>query len=185
MHFLPKYLGDAVVVTDPEPIHKGSIEITALRKLVYRLAPADREYDHVAEAASAVVERFQSLEEESEQLRDRLDKLGDIGERKTSKEEKIAAIVTFAARKKGEKPAITVKPKTIKGLIDFSRRYAYDLVDDMHDEYEWAHDPTQVDQYGMLEKDTSQKGILIDFDGVHGDPVPVNKFTTGTAEQGR
>lgn len=37
--------------------------------------------------------------------------------------------------------------------------------------------PTQVDQYGSLEKDTPQKGVLIDFDGVHGNPVSVNKFT--------
>lgn len=79
---------------------------------------------------------------------------------------------------------MTVLPKVIKGITDVSRRYAYDLVDDMIDKLAWAHDPADVDRYGAVERGTPQKGVLIDFEGVHGEACPVNKFTTRSPGQG-
>jgi len=129
-------------------------------------------------------ERVADLEAENERLRDRLDRLGDIGEDKTSKEQKIAAIVTYAdnVREGEDKAAVTVLPKIITGVADVSRRYAYDLVDDMIREFPWAHDPTAVETH--LEQNSRQKGVLIDFEGVHGEAVAVNKFTTRSSGQG-
>jgi len=129
-------------------------------------------------------ERVAALEAENEQLRDRLDRLGDIGEEKTSKEQKIAAIVTYAdnVRDGEDKAAVTVLPKIITGVADVSRRYAYDLVDDMIREFPWAHDPDNV--VAHPEQNTRQKGVLIDFEGVHGEAVAVNKFTTRCGAEG-
>jgi len=129
-------------------------------------------------------ERVATLEAENDHLRDRLDRLGDIGEEKTSKEQKIAAIVTYADNvREGEgKAAVTVLPKIITGVADVSRRYAYDLVDDMIREFPWAHDPTAVGTHP--EQETRQKGVLIDFEGVHGEAVAVNKFTTRSTGRG-
>jgi len=62
------------------------------------------------------------------------------------------------------------------GVADVSRRYAYDLVDNMIREFPWAHAPDDVAAH--VEQDTRQKGVLIDFEGVHGEAVAVNKFTT-------
>lgn len=150
----------------------------------------------------------ETLSEENEHLRDeidglradlerhetQLDALGDIGAEKTSKEQKIAAIVAYAANaRQPEQPAVTVLPKTITGVADVSRRYAYDLVDAMidgdgedgavgPDGYDWAHDPADVPRH--LEQDAPQKGVLIDFEGVHGEAVAVNKFITRSRAQG-
>lgn len=171
--------------------------LVAFRKFVTELADAEEEVGtdrHIEmgpiettfralDEIDALRERVAALEAENEQLRERLDRLGDIGEEKTSKEQKIASIVTYAdnVRKGEEKAAVTVLPKTITGVADVSRRYAYDLVDDMVREYAWAHDPTDVETH--LEQGGRQKGVLIDFEGVHGEPVPVNKFTTETTGQ--
>jgi len=137
-----------------------------------------RGLDHI----DSLEERISQLEVENDKLRSQLDKLGDIGEQKTNKEQKIASIVTYAdnSRREGQE-AVTVLPKTIKGLVDVSRRYSYDLVDDMVEDYDWAHDPTEIERYGSVEKAMSDKGVIVDFEGAHGEPVPVNKFTTQTA----
>lgn len=165
----------------------------AFRRFVNNIAGTGEDPDvEVFEATAraldkmdALQERIEELEEENEQLRTRLDKLGDIGEEKTDKDQKIAAIVTFADNQRGgEQDALAVKPSTIKGLVDVSRRYSYDLVDDMIDEYDWAHDPSEIQRYGSVERDASDKSVIIDFAGVHGDPVPVNKFTTGPSATG-
>lgn len=159
---------------------EGSLEIAMLRKLAYGLADdVDAETGSLAEAVTSAIDRVDELEQENEELRTRLDKLGDIGAEKTSKEQKIAAIVTYADNQRGDdQDAVTVLPKVIKGLVDVRRRYAYDLVDDMVQSYDWAHDSRNLSRYGAVEQDTPRKGVVIDFEGVHGEPVPVNKFTT-------
>jgi len=131
---------------------------------------------------SELEDRVDGLEAENGELRTRLDKLGDIGQQKTSKEQKVAAIVTYADNQRSAgQSAVTVLPRVIKGLVGVSRRYAYDLVDDMVEEYEWAYDPQKVNVHPGHD---GAKGVLIDFDGIHGEPVSVNKFTTAAARVG-
>jgi len=163
-----KFATELADINDAERAAVGDIE-TAFRAL--------DELDELRERVAA-------LEAENEQLRDRLDRLGDIGEQKTSKEQKIAAIVTYAdnVRDGEDKAAVTVLPKIITGVADVSRRYAYDLVDDMIREFPWAHDPDNV--VAHPEQNTRQKGVLIDFEGVHGEAVAVNKFTTRCGAEG-
>ncbi|GAA0515697.1 hypothetical protein SAMN04488066_11569 [Halorubrum aquaticum] len=136
--------------------------------------------------------RVEEVEKENTRLRERLDAFGDIGVEKTSKQSKIASIVQYADNLRNEdQGAIKILPKNVCGVANVSRRYAYDLIDDMihgdgengtvgPDGFAWAHDPTKIDQYGSLEKKESQKGILIDFEGIHGEPLSVNKFNTGS-----
>lgn len=172
---------------------EDQLESAALRQLVWGLADGDAEdYDTIVRGVHSALEtvesmgdRLEQLEAANERLRTRLDKLGDIGEQKTSKEEKIATIVTYAHNQRREgQDAVTVLPKVINGLVDVSRRYAYDLVDGMIREYDWAHDPANLDRYGSIQKKSPRKGVCIDFAGVHGEAVSVNKFTTTSAEMG-
>lgn len=175
-----------------EYVREGSLEMAALRQLVFGLAPEEsHEYDTIIEGVHDAIHRINNLEAENDQLRDeiadlreQLDRLGDIGEEKTSKEQKIAAVVTYAdnVRQRENKDAVTVLPKTITGVADVSRRYAYDLVDDMAAEYDWAHDPREISTH--VEQDSRRKGVLIDFEGVHGEAVAVNKFTIRSTGQG-
>jgi len=165
----------------------------AVRRLVHNIAGTAEDGDvQVFEATARALdqldklqERVDDLEAKNEELRTRLDKLGDIGEEKTDKEQKIAAIVTFADNQRSDgRDAVAVKPSTIKGLVDVSERYSYTLVDDMIDDYDWAHDPTEIQRYGAVERDTSDKSVVIDFEGVHGEAVPLNKFINESAEKG-
>lgn len=136
----------------------------------------------------ALRERVADLEVENDRLREQLDALGDIGEQKTSKEQKIAAIVTYANQKRDQdNDVMRVMPGEIKGVVNVSRRYAYDLVDDMADEFDWARirEPrTEASAKDGGGRRRIKKALEIDFEGVHGDPVPVNKFTTKIAAQG-
>lgn len=158
-------------------------ELAALKKLAFGLA--DDDTDELFAAVEQALDRVETLETRLEELDQVGDMLADVAETTSTKEEKVGKIVTYAENtRRDEQPGVTVLPKSIKGVTEVSRRYAYDLVDDMIDEYAWAHDPAAVDRYGAVERDAPQKGVLIDFEGVHGAPCPVNKFTTRSAVEG-
>lgn len=158
-------------------------DLAALRRLAFALADDDTE--DLFAAVDETITRIETVEQRLDELDQVSDMLADVTDEKTSKDEKIAAVVTYADNtRRDDQPGVTVLPKAVKGVTEVSRRYAYDLVDDMIEQYAWAHDPGDVDRYGAVERDTPQKGVLIDFEGVHGDPVPVNKFTTRSAESG-
>lgn len=175
----------------------------AVRTLVTQLAGTPPTTDagliektfRALDALEELLVRIEELEKENAELRERLDTLGDIGAEKTSKQAKIASIVLYADSLRDEgQSAVKVLPKNVCGVANVSRRYAYDLIDDMihgdgengtvgPDGFSWAHDPAEIDQYGSLEKKKTQKGILIDFEGNHGDPLSVNKFNTGSTNE--
>lgn len=149
-----------------------------------------------AEAWAAAMEtieeqarRIDELERRVTEHGQKLNRLGDIGEEKTTKEQKIVAILTFAENiRNPNETKVVVKPKDIKGAVGCSRRYAYDLVDDMHDTYDWAVDNTKRDDrttgLSGAESDSPPCGVLIDFDEVaHSEDGVVNKFTTRTADE--
>ena len=177
--------------------------LIGVQKFMNTVAGTDQDVDvdiveatyRALDTVDSIQNRITELEAENEELRNRLDALGDIGQSKTSKEAKIAAVVTYANNlKEPTKGAVTVSPKVIKGVANVSERYAYDLVDDMidgdgeegtvgPDGYDWAHDPKKIDQYGSLVKKEQDKGVLIDIEGVHGEPVSMNKFINGSDDE--
>lgn len=149
----------------------------------------------IIEAASRTVDKIGELEQEVNEIRrlvmensEQLDAFGDIGSEKTSKEQKIAAVVAFANNQKSvDENRVTVLPKEIKGAAGVSRRYSYNLVDDMVngdgeegavgvDGYSWALDP--ADQPRRPDQDKPQKGVIVDFEQLHEDHGSVNKFIT-------
>jgi hypothetical protein len=150
-----------------------------------------------AEAWVAALETIQSQQEQIEALQrqvtdnsQQLDRLGNIGEEPTTKEQKIVAVLQYAENiRNPNESKVVVKPKDIKGATGVSRRYAYDLVDEMHDSYEWATDNTRREArttgLSGAESDSPPCGVLIDFDEVaHATDGVVNKFTTrNTAEE--
>lgn len=99
---------------------------------------------------------------------------------------KVAEIVRFAANARSEgQPAIKLTAKDIKGATGCSRRYAYDLMDDLPTEYDWFLTPQEMKQYGSLEIDNSgERRLGVDFEGVHSSGVPLNKFTTRNGREG-
>lgn len=120
-----------------------------------------------------LVERVDTLEAENERLRDRLDD-------SSSKGQKVAQIVEFATNIRDGQAVVKLSATNIKGATGCSRRYAYDLIDDLPDEYDWALSKAEMRQYGdiQLKNNSDAKTLGIDFEGVHSAGVPVNKFTT-------
>jgi hypothetical protein len=150
--------------------------------------PDDRIMGNV-EAAARTVDHIRELERELAEMRriidghaEQLERFDDIGAEKSSKEAKIAQIVQFADNQRStDQDAVTVLPKSIKGVVGVSRRYAYDLVDDLVVEFDWALDPQE--QPRRVDQDTPQRGVIIDFERLHEDHGSVNKFTTRITEQ--
>jgi hypothetical protein len=170
----------------------------ALRKLLYQLADLDEEEQDdcgLIEAALRVADRIDSLEDEMDELREQVesqgqvvDMLGDIEQTKTTKEQKVATIVRFADQKRDDdNDVMRVVPQEIRGLLDVSRRYSYDLVDDIAQANEWARirdGYTQASAKNGGGRRRVKKALELDFAGVHGEAVPVNKFTTDIAVEG-
>jgi regulator of replication initiation timing len=125
-----------------------------------------------------IVDRVDELEAENNRLRTRI-------EDSDGKDAKVAAIVEYAANKRGSKPAVKLDWREIRGASGCSRRYAYDLMDDLPDEYAWFLTPAEMTQYGSIEIDNEDERRLgIDFEGVHSTACPVNKFTTPSEGEG-
>lgn len=174
----------------------------AFRKFVNHVAGTNEDADvQVIEATfraldevDALRARVDELEAQNAALEHRLEKLGDIGQQKTSKEQKIAAIVTYAdnARRPGQS-GVTVSPQNIQGAAGVGERYAYKLIDQIvhgdgengtigPDGYDWAHDPAVIPR--PVDQDLPEKSVLIDFEGVHGQAVSLNEFNNATAVPG-
>lgn len=142
------------------------------------------------------VDDIEDMPDAAEELRaavdghgDRLDAVEDdvsgIDDTITSgqggKASKVRQIVQLAANRRTDEPVIILDVSDIKDATGVSRRYAYDLAEDLPTEHDWMHERGDLDQYGELEidKDKQKTAIGIDFDGLHGPKCPVNKFTTG------
>lgn len=169
-----------------------SVEGAAIRQLVHTIAedpPEDAEFIDVVHEA---LDDYEELREDHRRLQDRLaeietqlDAIQDLGREKTTKEEKITAIVRYAqntADGDGTTGRVALTVKTLRGLTGISRRYAYDYIDDLPHEFEWLHNRNTIDQYGSLEiaRDGPDRALIVDLEVLHNDEQAVNKFTTRT-----
>jgi hypothetical protein len=148
---------------------------------------ADPTEMNAIEKASAAVDRINDLadrvddlEDENQRLRSRLESSSSRG-----KDAKVADIVQFADNARGKDPAIKLTAKDIQGATGCSTRYAYDLMDDLPEEYDWFLTPQEMTQYGSLEVDnTDERRLGVDFEGVHSSGCPLNKFNNGSSKEG-
>jgi cell division septum initiation protein DivIVA len=125
--------------------------------------------------------RVEQLEQRVAELEAEVDALRSVESEASSKEEKIAAIVATAENlaDPGQR-TVTVLVKDVRAATGVSRRYAYDLVDDMVEQYEWASAPPEA----AYNEDSRQKGVRVDLEAVHAADGAVNKFTTGVGGEG-
>lgn len=125
-------------------------------------------------------DRIDTLEAENERLRARLD-----GRSTHDKDGKVAAIVEAALNQANGDPAIKLDYSHIQAATGCSKRYAYDLMDRLPEEYDWFLTPQEMDQYGSIEIDNyDARRLGVDIEGVHSSGVPVNKFTTAGGSNG-
>jgi hypothetical protein len=135
-----------------------------------------------------IITRLNDIESRLVEIEAQLDAIQDLGREKTTKEEKIAALVQFAMNQATDprEDRVTLEVSDIKGVTGVSRRYAYDLLDDLDEDYEWASDRKNIEQYGdlQIDKDAQNAAIVIDLEALHSNEEAVNKFTTRTSEGG-
>lgn len=114
-----------------------------------------------------------------ETLEERVAALGDVGTEPSTKEEKYAAVLAFAANKHSTNGKVAVSPTEIKGCTGVSRRYAYDLMDAMGTDVTGVkvREPEHVTT--GADATSKQKALLVNCERVHADAGAVNQFTTG------
>jgi len=168
------------------------LEIAAMRKLLSGLAgmsgeDADPTQMNAVEKAQAALDRVNGLADRVDELEDENKRLRSrVGSSaKSGKDQKVADIVAFADNARGNDAAVKLTAKDIKGATGCSTRYAYDLMDDLPEEYDWMLSPQDMLQYGSIEIDNyDDRRLGIDFEGVHSSGCPLNKFNNGNGGEG-
>jgi len=135
-------------------------------------------------------DRIDTLEEAVATLEDRVETLERL-HRHDGTDAKVHAIVEYAANQAGsQQRGIVVTPKEIRGATGCSRRYAYDLVDELPEKYPFLISRDDARQYGELEMDhdAQSKGLVVvldeDCEVVHSQGPSVNRFTTRYGREG-
>lgn len=129
-------------------------------------------------AGRAVRAELDALAERVATLEDRVAALGDVGVESSSKTEKHAAVLAFAAIEDTNTTKIVVTPAEVRGCTSVSRRYAYELIEAMDGEVGGlrVREATQVQTGSGVEQ--KQKVLLVDYERVHASRGDVTQFTT-------
>lgn len=155
-------------------------EMAALRKLAYWGVDDDDEDVPLPVAVSETIARLDELEshvEKQQQVIHRFEEIQtDVGNKTTT----IAKIVSYADRVR-EGSVVTVRPKEMKGAADISKRYAYDLVDEIDDTYDWAWDPRSEQR--AADEHSRNKALRIDFELLHQDRAALNQFNNALEQE--
>lgn len=158
-----------------------------------RLSDLSTRLDALSNWIETTVDRVAELEDENAELRQRLEtveaRLDVVESGDTGKEGKLRKIVTGAENVRiSDQTAIVMDAAKIVTVTGVSRRYAYDLIEDLPDEYHWilSRKEARQQQYGSIEidADAQTKAIVVDFERLHTDPEAVNKFTTAPTGEG-
>jgi hypothetical protein len=164
-----------------------------LGSLRNRLNDIEARFDAFSNWLENTDDRVSELEDENAELRNRLSSLEariDVVEGgSNSKGGKIRQIVAGAENNRtGDQPAVVMDAAKIVTATGVSRRYAYDLIDDLPEKHHWilTRSEARESQFGSVEIDDGKqtKALVIDFEALHSDPESVNKFTTAQAGEG-
>lgn len=121
----------------------------------------------MVETAMKIGERFEDMQERLTACERQLAAIQDLGREKSTKAEKMAAIIQFAKNKATdpENDRVLLRPKDIQGAAGVKERYSYTLVDDLPTEHECFLNKADVSQYGELEIDKSsqRKALIVDL----------------------
>lgn len=162
-----------------------------------RVDDLEQRFDARANWLEKNSDRIAELEDENDELRDRVESLEelvsnlrDIGSGQTSKEAKIAALVTYADRVRADdQDRVPITPRTMAGVAGIQKRYAYDLIDELaeSDTFPWAFDARDVDAT-LPGQENRVRALLIDFRFQHApvqeDAEPLNKFNNAEGAGG-
>lgn len=162
-------------------------DLPLLKATLRAMADADIEaIDELPTAGRSFRRQLEELETTLASLDRRLALLGDIEADKSTKEQKIAAVLAFADNKRDvEQSTIAITAHEVKGCVGVSRRYTYDLMEAMADDLDGVSVREAKQVTTSTGGERKKKAILIDCEQVHEGTEYVNSFTTGdgTIEQ--
>lgn len=144
-------------------------------------AIVDADIDEIGELPDAGRSFHRTVVTQTERLatvEEQVAAFGDVDATKTTKAQKLAAICAFAQNKhNSQSSTVAVTAAEIRGCVDVSRRYAYELIDDAAAELAGARvrNATSGESNGASKK----KALLVDCERVHVEAGGVNQFTTG------
>jgi hypothetical protein len=148
-------------------------------------AAIDADIDDIGElpdAGRTFNQQVATAEERLDAVERQLAALGDIGTAKTTKEQKLAAILTFAANKRGQQSStVTVTADEVQGCAGVSRRYAYDLIDEAAEVCVGVRIREATDIQTSTGVEHKKKALLVDGEVAHTNGDGVNQFTTEKA----
>ena len=186
-----------------ERMRQTQTDVAFLKKALVTLTDADLGDELGVRGLSDAAERTRAeiddLETAVASHGETLEMIADVGEDKTSEEEKLGAIVAYANQARGNSSKVLITPKEIAGATGCSKRYGYDLVDEIgglredgtggcydEGEYPWAAVRKAQTVPAANGGERKEKGLKIDFDRVQQDPDALNWFNNGTeGEEGR
>jgi len=132
----------------------------------------------------ALQRRINTMDDRIQELEETVEELQAGPRQQDGKQQKVGQIVRAGLNVASGKPAVKLGVGQIVQATGVSRRYAYDLMDDLPTEYEWFLTPEEMEQYGSIQIDNwDDRRLGIDIDGVHSVGCPVNKFTTRRADR--
>lgn len=121
----------------------------------------------MVELAVEIGAEFEQLSQRVAELEQQVETITDLSQTKSSKGEKVAAIVQYARNRATDPTADTVvlRPEDIQGVAGVKQRYSYTLIDELPTEYEFFIAKSNAKQYGDLEIDKSsqRKALLVDL----------------------
>lgn len=138
------------------------------------------ELTDLPDAGRAFQQRLAGLDDRLDAVEQQVAALGDLGTAKTTKEEKLAAILAFAANKRGTRSGtVAVTASEIQGCVGVSRRYAYELIEAAAEACAGTRVREATDVQTSSGVRHKKKALLVDCEAVHTDDAAVNQFTTG------
>lgn len=151
---------------------------------------AGEDYHEVRQQRDNLFRVIEQLLARIDTLEQRVETLEGL-QRHEGKDAKVEQIVQYAEnQRRGAQRGIAVTPKEIRGVVGCSRRYAYDLVEELPEQYPFLVSREDARQYGELELDHEQrsKALVVVLDQecelVHSDGPSVNRFTTRDEREG-
>jgi len=161
-------------------------DLPLLKAAIRGLLSQDVDSIHgLPDAGRAVGNQLSDFESRLTEIEQQLATMQSVGDGQTSKEEKIARVLAYAENKSSTSQSkVSVSATEIKGCAGVSRRYAYDLLEEIAEIVTGVRlrEAKRVQTGSGLEQ--KRKALLVDCDVVHTDTRVVNKHTTPIGAQG-
>jgi len=157
-------------------------DLPLLKAAIRGLLSQDIDSIHgLPDAGRAVGNQLSDFEARLTEIEQQLATMQSVGDGSSSKEEKIARVLAYAENKASTSQSkVSVSANEVKGCAGVSRRYAYDLLEEIAETVPGVRlrDAQRVQTGSGVEQ--KRKALLVDCEVVHRETRGVKEHTTTT-----